>query len=205
MEVTSQNIAVINQKLKKVPVVFLDLRYELIDHFVEELKQMDGNFETDFETYFDSRKAMLNELVIQSNRNNGVIGFGVFFRQIFSWFFLLLYVVLALALYMATQHFGKVWVMENFEVLPFVVPGPLSVVLLYQFFYKKQFVRRLVSVMFSFNTVFMFYLMVGITIVRKTESFFGLLLFSFFMTTALYYWIVFFQLRKENEKYLELI
>ena len=205
MEVTPENIAVINQKLKNIPVVFLDLRYELIDHFVEELQQIDGDFETDFEVFFDSKKPMISELVMQSNKSTGIVGFGIFFKQIFSWLFLLLYAVLTLVLYMVTQHFEKQWVMENFDVLPFVLPGPLSVVLLYQFFYKKKFVRRLVSVMFSFNTVFMFYLMVGIHIVRKTESLFGLLFFSFFMTAALCYWIIFFQLRKENEKYLKLI
>ncbi|MCG2610346.1 hypothetical protein LZZ90_02350 [Flavobacterium sp. SM15] len=205
MKVTTENINTINQKLKNYPVVYLDTRYELIDHFAEELEQLDGDFDTEFEPYFESKKPMLDQMLVLINKNNGVEGFRLFFKKLFSVPFLVVYLVMTSVLYQLTQTMGKDWLMGNFDVLPMILPAPISAVLLYQFLYKKQFVRRLVSVLFSINFLFMFYLMIGIQLVRKWDSLFGLLLFSFFMSASVYYWVVFFQLRKENQNYLKLI
>lgn len=205
MKVTTENINTINQKLKNFPVVYLDTRYELIDHFVEELEPLDGDFETEFEPYFESKKPMLNQMLILINKNNAAEGFRIFFKKLFSMPFLILYLVMITLLYQLTQNLGKPWLMENFDILPIILPAPISAILLYQFLYKKQFVRRLVSVLFSINFIFMFYMMIGIQLVRKSDSFFWLLLFSFFMSASIYYWVVFFQLRKENQNYLKLI
>ena len=92
-------------------------------------------------------------------------------------------------------------VLEYFDIMPIVVPAPISIFLLYEIFSSKR-KSYIVSFAGITNTILMIYLFIFIYIIRKADVFYCVGIFSFFMTLALaYYYIYFFSIRqyfKEN-------
>ncbi|MEO0045038.1 MAG: hypothetical protein RL705_229 [Bacteroidota bacterium] len=202
MKLTLENVAVIDKiLLKKYGLIYRDIRLELLDHLVSELELMEGSFEEKISEFMDSEKDFIqktNTLLTQQYSKNGLQQVA---KAVFSLKFILLYVMTTLVFSYLVSVNGKDWFLTYFDILPIVIPAPLSLIELYSLCTSN---RRLYtfSLVGSFNMIFMIYLFLFIHLVRKAEDLYAIAVFSFFMTLSLTYYYSYWVAVKQHTKKL---
>jgi hypothetical protein len=139
-----------------------------------------------------------NQLLTQQYSKNGLQQVA---KTVFSLPFVLLYAIASLAFYYGVSVYGKDWFLSYFDILPIVIPAPLSLIELYTLFTSK---RRLCtfSLVGSFNMIFMIYLFLVIHLVRKADAIYAIAVFSFFITLSLVYYYAYWIAVKQHTKKL---
>ncbi len=209
MKLTKENIDQIDKTLyKKYGVLYIDIRTEILDHLASDLEQMKGNFENIFPDYLESKKDFIKKTNVELNRKTTQKGTKIFFSNIFSLKFLIGFGLMTTFIWFLDSMYSKEWVMNNFDTLPFVIPAPISIILLYiMFFSKQKRSSEMLSLLSITNLFFFGYVLWFIHIVRKIDnSLFWIPFFSFFMTLSIaYYFFYFDSIKKHNQKYKLLI
>jgi hypothetical protein len=182
MQLSKENIAVIDKVLlKKYGLIYQDIRLELLDHLASELEIAEGSFDDKISEFMESKREFIqntNQLLTRQYSKNGLQQVA---KTVFSWTFVLLYALLTVAFFYLVSINGKDWFLTYCDILPIIIPAPLSLIELYSLCTSK---RRLYtfSLVGSFNMIFMIYLFLFIHLVRKAEGVYALAVFSFFMT-----------------------
>jgi hypothetical protein len=202
MKLSKENISQIDKALfKKFGVFYYDVRLEIVDHLASELEQMEGDFKEILPVFLNNKSHFIKETNLQLNNAGSRWSKIVLFKNIFSIKYLLTFIVVVFFSYNLISLKGKEWFLEYFDIMPIVVPAPISIFLLYEIFSSKR-KSYIVSFAGITNTILMIYLFIFIYIIRKADVFYCVGIFSFFMTLALaYYYIYFFSIRqyfKEN-------
>ena len=153
MEVTKENIEVINATLIKKGVHYIDIRIEIIDHFASELEKMDGDFETNFEILFDNKKDFMKQMQLSFQRVEMRKGFQNLFRNILSKRFLISYFLTVLLIAFLIKNNGSDWTLGKFEYIPMILPGPITLILLYNTFFSKSKSRDLIGLLSATNLI----------------------------------------------------
>jgi hypothetical protein len=202
MTLSKEKIALIDKILfKKHGLIYRDIRMEILDHLASELEISEDDFEDKITEFMESKKAFIrktNQLLTQQYSKNGLQQVG---KTIFSLQFILLYVMVTLVFYYWVTINGKDWFLTYFDILPIVIPAPLSLLELYSLCTSK---RRLYtfSLVGSFNMIFMIYLFLVIHLVRKADDIYAVAVFSFFITLSLTYYHAYWIAVKQHTKKL---
>jgi hypothetical protein len=197
MKLSKENISQIDKALfKKFGVYYYDVRLEIVDHLASELEQMEGDFEEILPVFLNTKSDFIKETNLQLN-NAGSRRSKIFLlKNIFSIKYFLTFIVVVFFSYNLISLKGKEWFLEYFDIMPIVVPAPISIFLFYEIFSSKgkSYILPLAGIT---NTILMIYLFIFIHIIRKADNFYCVSIFSFFMTLALvYYYIYFFSIRQ---------
>ena len=202
MTLSKENIAVIDKiLLKKYGLIYRDIRLEILDHLASELEISEGTFDEKISEFMESNQEFIqktNQLLTQQYSKNGLQQVA---KTVFSLPFVLLCAIVTLAFYYLIAVHGKDWFLTYFDILPIVIPAPLSLIELYTLFTSK---RRLCtfSLVGSFNMIFMIYLFLVIHLVRKADAIYAVAVFSFFMTLSLAYYYSYWIAVKQHTKKL---
>ena len=200
MKLTKDNISLLEKTLiNKYGVVYLDLRLEIMDHLANEMEQLEGDFEEIFPNFIESKKEFIKKTYISLNRQSSRTGAKLLLKNIFSIKFILCFIVMMLCISYLVHIKGRVWFLENFDVLPIILPAPISLVILYKMFSIK---RKSFTISFFgiTNSFFMSYIFLFIHLVRKADNFYWIPIFSFFISLSIIYYYMYFIYIKHNQK-----
>lgn len=192
MKLTKENIDHIDKMLfKKFGIFYIDIRMEILDHLASELEQKEGVFDAVFPEFLESKKDFIKQTHIELNRKSSQKGMRKLFSNIFSLKFLTGYALMTVLVWYLSSITSKEWMLNNFDVLPGVIPAPISLVLLYIMFFSKRYRSSEMLSLISINNILFFgYLLWFIHVVRKMNNDFWIPLFSFFMTLAIAYYSI---------------
>lgn len=205
MKLTQQNIATINQSLLKSGMSYLDIRIELIDHMASELEQMEGDFQDVFPDYFARKKEFIKSSNLSIAKEAIRKGYMHLFKKLISFTFVLGWIAITILIGYISGAGGKEWFLQNFDILPYAIPMPISFILIYKLLFSKNISTDMVGVLFGANFIFMFYMMTFTNMIRKMDNNLWILLFSFFMTLSIAYYFFYFESRTiHNRKYQSL-
>jgi hypothetical protein len=200
MKLTKDNISLLEKTLiNKYGVIYLDIRIEIIDHLANELEQLEGDFEEIFLNFIESKKEFIKKTNISLNRQSSRTGSKLLLKNIFSIKFILCFIVMTFCISYLVNIKGKVWFLENFYVLPLILPAPISLVILYKMFSSKS-KSFTISFFGITNYVFMSYILLFIHLVRKADNFYWIPIFSFFITLSILYYYMYFIYIKQHQK-----
>lgn len=203
MKLTKENIEVINATLIKKGVHYIDIRIEIIDHFASELEKMDGDFETNFLILFDNKKDFVKQMLLSYQRVEMSNGFQNLFRNIVSKRFLISCFLTVLLIAFLIKNSGSDWVLSKFEYIPMILPGPITLILLYNTFFSKSKSRDLIGLLSATNLILFSYIFVFLPIIRTTNLWIWIPIFSFFIVLSFFYYIFYFESKKEHKSKYE--
>ena len=200
MKLTKDNISLLEKTLiKKQGVIYLDLRLEIMDHLATELEQLEGDFEEIFPNFIESKKEFIKKTYISLNRQSSRTGAKLLLKNIFSIKFILCFIVMTLCISKLVDIKGKVWFLENFDVLPIILPAPITFLFLFKMFSikRKSFTGSIFGIINSANLSYIF---LFIHLVRKADNFYWIPIFSFFISLSIIYYYMYFVYIKHNQK-----
>lgn len=203
MKLTQENIAIINATLIKKGVHYIDIRIEIIDHFASELEKMDGDFETNFPILFDNKKDFMKQMQLSFQRVELRNGFQNLIRNVFSKRFLTAYFLTILVLISVGKNMGSDWFLSRFELVPIIISGPITLILLYSIFCSKSKSRDLIGLLSATNLILFSYIFIFLNIVRNASIWIGISVFSFFIVLSFFYYIFYFESKKEYKSKYE--
>ena len=199
MKLTKENIEVINATLIKKGVHYIAIRIEIIDHFASELEKMDGDFETNFPILFDNKKDFMKQMQLSFQRVEMRKGFQNLFRNIVSKRFLISYFLTVLLIALLIKNSANDWILSNFEYIPMILPGPITLILLYNTFFSKSKSRDLIGLLSATNLILFSYIFVFLPIIRTASPMTCIPIFSFFILLSFFYYIFYFESKKEHK------
>jgi hypothetical protein len=206
MKLTKENINHINEVLIKDKVHYIDLRIEIIDHLSSELEEIDGDFDAVFPDYYLGKKDFVKQMFLSHLKSDTVKGYKLLLHKIVSWQFLGLFVCIFSIVYLAFTVFGKSWMLENFDIVPILLPVPITAIMLYTFLFSKNKSTDLTSLLGVTNLVIVTYIFGGIYLIRSATEIIWLPLFSFYLAiNVAYYFFYFYSKKKHKQKYETLI
>ena len=200
MKLTKDNISLLEKTLiKKHGVIYLDLRLEIMDHLATELEQLEGDFEEIFPNFIKSKKEFIKKTYISLNRQSSRTGAKLLLKNIFSIKSILCFIVMTLCISKLVDIKGKVWFLENFDVLPIILPAPITFLFLFKMFSikRKSFSGSIFGIINSANLSYIF---LFIHLVRKADNFYWIPIFSFFISLSIIYYYMYFVYIKHNQK-----
>lgn len=197
MILTKNNIEEINSTLINNRVHYIDLRIEIIDHFVSELENKGGDFEIEFRALFENKKDFIKQTILENQKFELRNGFSKLVKNIFSLRFLAIYIFVAAVLFLISKSNGEDWFLSNFDMLPIIIPAPITLILLYTTFFSKEKSASMIGLLSAANLIFMSYLYFFLAVVRKLENFTWIPVFTFFIALSFSYYIFYFEARKE--------
>ncbi|WP_026977232.1 hypothetical protein [Flavobacterium tegetincola] len=203
MKLTKENIEVINATLIKNGVHYIDIRIEIIDHFASELEKMDGDFETNFPLLLDNSKDFLKQMQLSFQKLELSNGFRNLFRNIFSKRFLIAYFFFVLFIVLVVNNVGSDQFLYNLELIPILLPGPITLILLYTTFASKSKSRDLIGLLSATNLILFSYIFVFLPFIRSGSLWTWVPVFSFFMVLSFFYYIFYFESKKEYKSKYE--
>ena len=160
MKLTKENISQIDKALfKKFGVYYYDVRLEIVDHLASEIEQMEGDFEEILPVFLNNKSDFIKETNLQLNNAGSRRSKIVLFKNIFSIKYLLTFIIVFSFSYNLISLKGKEWFLEYFDIMPIVVPAPISIFLLYEIFSSKgkSYILPLAGIT---NTILMIYLFI---------------------------------------------
>lgn len=197
MILTKNNIEEINSTLINNRVHYIDLRIEIIDHFASELEKREGDFKTEFPRLFENNKDFVKQMILENQKFELGNGFSKLAKNIFSFRFCAIYIIVAIVSFLTSKSFSEVWFLSNFDMLPIIIPAPITLILLYITFFSKEKSAKMIGLLSAANLLFMSYLYLFLALVRKLENFAWIPIFAFFIAVSLAYYIFYFEERKE--------
>ena len=206
MKLTKENINQINEVLIKEKVHYIDLRIEIIDHLSSELEQMEGEFDAIFPNYYALKRDFVKQMFISHLKSDTVKGYKLLLTKIVSWQFLGLFLCVLSIVYFAFTLLGKASLLNFFDIVPILLPTPITAIMLYTFLFSKNKSTDLTSLLGMTNLVIVTYIFGGIYLIRSTTEVIWLPLFSFYLTINIaYYFFYFSSKKKHKQKYETLI
>ena len=203
MKLTKENIEVINATLIKKGVHYIDIRIEIIDHFASELEKMDGDFETNFPLLLDNSKDFVKQMQLSFQKLELSNGFRNLFRSIFSKRFLIAYFFFVLIIFLVVKNVGSDRFLYDLELIPILLPGPITLILLYTTFASKSKSRDLIGLLSATNLILFSYIFIFLPIIRSGSLWTWIPVFSFFMVLSFFYYIFYFESKKEYKSKYE--
>ena len=203
MKLTKENIEVINATLIKKGVHYIDIRIEIIDHFASELEKMDGDFETNFPLLLDNSKDFVKQMQLSFQKLELSNGFRNLFRNIFSKRFLIAYFFFVLFIFLVVNNVGSDRFLYDLELIPILLPGPITLILLYTTFASKSKSRDLIGLLSATNLILFSYIFIFLPIIRSGSLWTWIPVFSFFMVLSFFYYIFYFESKKEYKSKYE--
>jgi hypothetical protein len=205
MKLTKQNIDTINQALIKDYIHYIDLRIEIIDHLSTELEQMDGDFDAVFPTFYAERKELVRQMFKSHMKSDSKKGYTLLMKNLFKWQFLGLVIVIICVVFAGFTAFGKEQFLEYFDIVPILLPIPITAIMLYTFLFSKNKSTDLTGLLGITNLVIVTYIFGGIYLVRKADLFVWLPLFSFYIAINIAYYFFYFSSKKKHKLKYELL
>ena len=199
MNLTKENIEVINATLIKNGVHYIDIRIEIIDHFASELENIDGDFATNFASLLEHKKEFVKQMQLSFQRLELRNGFQNLIRNVFSKRFLIVYFLTIIVLIFVVKNLGSDWFLNRFEFVPIIIPGPITLILLYSIFFSKSKSRDLIGLLSATNLILFSYIFIFLNIVRNASIWIGISVFSFFIVLSFFYYIFYFESKKEHK------
>lgn len=203
MNLTKENIEVINATLIKNGVHYIDIRIEIIDHFASELENIDGDFETNFALLLENKKEFVKQMQLSFQRLELRNGFQNLIRNVFSKRFLISYFLTVLLIAFLIKNNGSAWILGKFEYIPMILPGPITLILLYNTFFSKSKSRDLIGLLSATNLILFSYIFVFLPIIRTASPLTWIPIFSFFILLSFFYYIFYFESKKKYKSKYE--
>lgn len=203
MKLTKQNIEVINAALIKKGVDYIDIRIEIIDHFATELENCDGDFETNFPLLLQNKKDFVKQMQLSFQRVELRNGFQKLITKIFCKRFLVAYLLTVLLIFLIVKISGTNWFFGKFEYVPMILPGPITLILLYYIFFSTSKSRDLIGLLSATNLILFSYIFIFLNIIRSARMWIGIPVFSFFIVLSFFYYIFYFRSKKEYKSRYE--
>lgn len=197
MKLTKENIERINTALIKKGVHYIDIRIEIIDHFASELERIEGDFEINFSILLQRKKEFMKQMLLNFQRVEMKNGFQNLIRNILSKRFLIVYFLTTLLIVLVFKNLGSDWILNKFELVPIIIPGPITLILLYKTFFSKSKSRDMIGLLSATNLILFSYIFAFLPIIRTSGSWTWILVFSFFIVLSFFYYIFYFEARKE--------
>ncbi|MDR6968725.1 hypothetical protein J2X31_002751 [Flavobacterium arsenatis] len=205
MKLTQENIEEINTVLIKNHVHYIDLRIEIIDHLCSELENFEEPFESVFPTFFESKKEIVQSMKQSHLKTESTKGMKRLMQNIFSKHFLLLFLGINLLVFAGQHYFSKEWLLHNFDIIPIILPAPISAILLYNLLVSKNKSTDLISLVAITNLFLMSYIMGSIYLIRSLETWVWMPILAFYISLAIAYYYFYFESRKLHQKRYKLL
>lgn len=199
MKLTKDNIDVMNTVLIGNGIHYIDLRSEIIDHLCSELEVVDDSFQNVFSMFFEKNKKFIQIAMNSHRKAESRKGLRKLTRKITSRGFILLFLGINFLVFIVHLYFSKEWLLDNFDVVPIILPGPITAILLYTLLFSKIKSSDLVSLIAVANLVLMSYVFGFLTLIRTIESLFWIPFFSFYVSLAIAYYYFYFESRKIHQ------
>ncbi|RZK11216.1 MAG: hypothetical protein EOO46_07560 [Flavobacterium sp.] len=200
MKLIEENIEEINTVLIKNHVHYIDLRIEIIDHLCSELETLEEPFETFFPAFFESKKEIVQSMKQSHIKTQSRKGIKRLMKNIFSKQFLLLFFGINFLVFFGQHYFNKEWLLYNFDIIPIILPAPISAILLYNLLVSKNKSTDLIGLTAITNLFLMSYIMVSIYLIRSIEIWVWIPIFAFYISLAIAYYYFYFESRKLHQR-----
>lgn len=205
MKLTEENIEEINTVLIENHIHYIDLRIEIIDHLCSELEALEEPFETVFPGFFESKKEIVQSMRQSHLKTESRKGMKRLMRNLFSKRFLLLFCGINLLVFVGQHYFSKEWLLLNFDIIPIILPAPISAILLYNLLVSKNKSTDLISLIAITNLFLMSYIMGSIYLIRSLETWLWMPILAFYISLAIAYYYFYFESRKLHQKRYKLL
>jgi len=205
MQLSREQIELINSALLKKRINYMDIRIEIIDHLASELESREGDFEENFISLMQSKKSFMDEVIRSNLKLELAKGFRKLFKNIFSQRFFGIYFLTTISLFILAQITGSNWVLHNLYVLPIVIPGPLTFALLYKMAFSKTKTTDMIGQLSAGNLFFFSYIFLFMKSIKNADGFIWISVFSFFIVLSIMYYIFYFESKKTQRLKYELL
>lgn len=200
MKLTRTQIQQIDQQLIAYGFRFIDIRIEVLDHvlcLIEEKENLDFKQVTQdvFEecaAYLTSQKRMQWNRVL--NQRIPIIR-DLFLNPVFFVLWLLCFVI-----YRILPYSNHTELLSDLDILPLSIPIISYSIFIVYLFKSTNKVTGTFGVFFSISFILMFYLYVGIHMVRILEPSLSIIILSGFTAISLMLYYLFFYYKIKNEK-----
>ena len=200
MKLTRTQIQQIDQQLIAYGFRFIDIRIEVLDHvlcLIEEKENLDFEQVTQdvFEecaAYLTSQKRMQWNRVL--NQRIPIIR-DLFLNPVFFVLWLLCFVI-----YRILPYSNHTELLSDLDILPLSIPIISYSIFIVYLFKSTNKVTGTFGVFFSISFILMFYLYVGIHMVRILEPSLSIIILSGFTAISLMLYYLFFYYKIKNEK-----
>ncbi len=200
MKLTHTQIQQIDQQLIAYGFRFIDIRIEVLDHvlcLIEEKENLDFEQVTQdvFEecaVYLTSQKRMQWNRVL--NQRIPIIR-DLFLNPVFFVLWLLCFVI-----YRILPYSNHTELLSDLDILPLSIPIISYSIFIVYLFKSTNKVTGTFGVFFSISFILMFYLYVGIHMVRILEPSLSIIILSGFTAISLMLYYLFFYYKIKNEK-----
>ena len=205
MQLSREQIELINSALLKKGINYMDIRIEIIDHLASELESREGDFEENFACIMQNKKSFINEMISSNLKLELAKGFRKLFKNLFSLRFFRIYFLTTISLFILAQITGIDSVLHNLYVLPIVIPGPLTFALLYKMAFSKTKTTDMIGQLSAGNLVFFSYIFLFMKSIKNADSYIWIPIISFFIVLSIMYYIFYFESKKTQRLKYELL
>jgi hypothetical protein len=206
MKLTKENIKKIDNTLILDRINYIDLRIEMIDHISSELEMLEGDFNVIFPKFYEEKKSFIRQMFVSHMKSHYKKGYKQLVKKLFSLSFFFLFLITNAFIAFLDHIKNKEFVLEYLDIIPIILPAPITMILLYNFLFSKNNSTDLTSLNGFTNLVIVSYIFGGVYIIREVNSFLWIPLFSFYLTINFAYYFFYFSSKKIHEsKYNNII
>jgi hypothetical protein len=206
MKLTRENIKHIDKALINDRINYIDLRIEMIDHISSELEMLEGNFDDVFPKFYEEKKVFIRQMFVSHMKSDRKKGYKQLFNKLFSWNFFCLFLIINIFIALFNYVKSKEFLLEYLDIIPILLPTPITIILLYNFLFSKNNSTELTSLTGITNIIIVSYVFGGVYIIREVNTFLWIPLFSFYFAMSIAYYFFYFSSKKIHEsKYNNII
>jgi hypothetical protein len=200
MKLTPENIKHIDNTLIKDRINYIDLRIEIIDHISSELEILEGDFEVVFPKFYEEKKSFIRQMFVSHMKLDYKKGYKQLLNKLFSLSFFFLFLMINAIIIFLNHTKNKEFVLEYLDIIPIILPTPITIIMLYNFLLSKNNSTDLTSLVGITNLIIVSYVFGGIYIIREIDTLLWIPIFSFYLTINLSYYFFYFSSKKRHEK-----
>ena len=206
MKLTRENIKHIDNILIKDRINYIDLRIEMIDHISSELEMLEGDFNVIFPKFYEEKKSFIRQMFVNHMKLDYKKGYKQLVKKLFSLSFLFLFLITNAFIAYLDHIKDKEFVLDYLDIIPIILPAPITMILLYNLLFSKNNSTDLTSLNGFTSLVIVSYIFGGVFIIREINTFLWISLFSFYLTINFAYYFFYFSSKKlHKSKYNNII
>lgn len=205
MKLTTENIKQIDNTLIKDRINYIDLRIEMIDHISSELEMLEGDFNVIFPKFYDEKKSFIRQMFVSHMKSHYKKGYKQLGKKLFSLSFLFLFLITNAFIAFLDHIKDKEFVLDYLDIIPIILPAPITMILLYNLLFSKNNSTDLTSLNGFTNLVIVSYILGGVYIIRGINTFLWIPVFSFYFAINIAYYFFYFSSKKKHERKYNII
>ena len=205
MKLSVEQIKQVDEKLIDYGFTFMDQRLEILDHIlcIVELKDHNTFEEAVTDVFIEQHEYLRIQKSLQWTnviKQRAPLLKDIFMNPIFFVFW-----GLSFALYLLLPYNNYSELLTDWDIVPMALPIGAYIMYAYHLFVSKDKATSTFGVLFSTSFVNMFYLYIGIHLVRNLENLWSIVVLSFFTAITLMMYYLFFYYKSKNAKKFKLI